>query len=137
MPTAFLPIISTAPSDTPIVAFMPPDRNNTFYATAMLLEWSHVPGFFPRPMMLLASPPRGALRKLRDAAPGGRFWLVTSGQPTDGANLPDWLHALIPTARLVKPPVTIPLGGRGICPQPPMELWLLEFESSGPGPEAP
>lgn len=127
MPKSFLPTISTAPSDTPIAAFMPP-RKNTFYATAMLLEWSHVPGFFPRPTMLLASPQQKDLRKLHDAAPGGRFWLVTSGQPTDGANAPDWLRALLPAARLVQPPVTIPLGGGVICPQPPVELWLLELD---------
>lgn len=127
MTKAFLPVIARASADTPIAAFGDPGKGGRF-ANAMLQQWSHVPGFFPRPTMLLVSPGPDDVRKLRDASPDGRVWLVTSGQPTDGADPPAWLHSLLPDARLVQPPFTIPLGGGAFTPQPPVELWLLELD---------
>ena len=132
MPKAFLPAISRAPVDMPLVAYAPPNHKNTFFANSMLVEWSHVPDFFPRPTMLLSNPQPDQVRRLRDAAPDGRIWLVTSGQPSDGNNIPEWLHSVLPTARLVQPPLTVPLGGETFTPQPPVELWLLELDPPAP-----
>jgi len=132
---AFLPVLAQAPKETPLTVFMPPDGGKDWYANAMILEWSHVPGFFPRPTMRLCSPLPHQLRMLRDAAPGGQFWFLTAGQPTDGADVPAWLQTLLPDARPVQPPLSIPSGGAGIQPQPAAELWLLKLNP--PVPDAP
>ncbi len=127
MTDAFLPVIARERPDTPLVAFSPPGRPHDYYANSMLVEWSHVAGFFPRPTMRLVEPTPADVQRLRDAAHGGRVWLVTSGEIADGANMPPWLHSLLPTARLLQPPLAIPAGGEPITPQPPVELWLLEL----------
>lgn len=125
----FVPVIEAAPREIPLVC----DARAGLHAKGAILEFSHVPGFFPRPVMLLARPRPEVMRPLREAAPAGRFWLVTSGRGGGPDPAPDWLRAVDPALRIVRPPVVAAAGGWGVCPRPSLELWLVEFaEAEGP-----
>ena len=111
---------------------MPPAGPYQFYGAGILLEWSHAPGFFPRPAMLMAKAPPETVRALAAASPDQRLWLVTCGRDTAGTEMPDWLHDLLPMATLVRPPVVVPAGQSGIQPEPAVALWLLELNEPPP-----
>jgi len=127
MSKALTPIISSESDRLPIVSLMPPAGPYQFYGAGILLEWSHAPGFFPRPAMLMKKAPPAAVRALAAASPDQRLWLVTFGRETAGTEMPDWLHALLPTATLVGPPVVVPAGQSGVQPEPAVALWLLKL----------
>ena len=133
MAEAFVPVIAESSRETPIVV----------HDTAKLLGWyailelSHVQRFFPRPVMRLKGRRTEAMSAIRDAAPDGQAWLVTSGMGGGDAAAPDWLRAIDPDLRIVRPPVTVASGGWGVCPRPPMELWLVEFATTEASPPAP
>lgn len=129
MSKALTPIISSESDRLPLVSLKPPTG---FYGSAILLEWSHAPGFFPRPAMLMKKAPPAAVRALAAASPDQRFWLVTLGSETAGTEMPDWLHALLPTATLVRPPVLVPAGQSGVQPELAVALWLLKLNEPPP-----
>lgn len=123
MAAAFVPAIAASGRETPIVLHDTENMRGMY----SILELSHVPGFFPRPVMRLRHPRPEVLRVIRDAAPEGTFWLVTSGMGGGAEAAPDWLRAIDPSLRIVRPAVTVPSGGWGVCPRPGMELWLVAF----------
>ena len=121
--------IGAGKAGLPLVSLKPPTG---FYGSAILLEWAHAPGFFPRPAMLMETAPPEAVHALAAASPDHRLWLVTVGRDTAGTEMPDWLHDLLPTATLVRPPVVVPAGQSGIQPEPAVALWLLELNEPPP-----
>jgi len=136
MRDALLPIISSEPDSLPIVSLMPPPGQDRYFGNAILLEWSHAPGFFPRPAMLMDKAPPDVVRALAAASPSHRFWLVTSGREPTGTEMPDWLHDLLPTATLIRPPVLVPAGEPGPQPEPAVTLWLLELADTPSSPHS-
>jgi hypothetical protein len=128
MQKALRATISAGPSERPIVALRQKAGNQQFYAKAILLQWSHAPGIFPRPAMLLQDAPEAALSDRARATRDGRFWLLTHDLPVEESDPPAWLQKLLPAAHLVQPPLLVPAAGRGISPQPAVTLWLLEME---------
>jgi hypothetical protein len=132
MRQSLAPIIASEGHGLPIVSLRPTAAADSFFARAVLLEWSHAPGFFPRPAMMMDRAPPGALRALADSNPERRFWLVTLDRDGAGADRPDWLRDLIPSATLVRPPLLVPAGRSGVQPEPAVMLWLLELTAPQP-----
>lgn len=120
---SFVPAIEAEPRETPLVC----DGRKGFRGGAAILEFSHVPGFFPRPVLLLRKPGPEVMRAIRAAAPAGRLWLVTSRRGGGAEAASEWLREIDPALRVVRPPVAAPGGGWGVSPRPPMELWFVEF----------
>jgi hypothetical protein len=129
MRDALLPIISAEPDMLPIVSLRPAAAAESFLGKAVLLEWAHAAGFFPRPAMLMDRAPDAALQALANSNPQQRFWLITLDRGTAGADRPDWLRDLLPSATLVRPPVLVPAGQPGMQRQPAVVLWLLELNA--------
>lgn len=127
MREALLPVISSESGALPIVSLRPHPGPERFWGNAILLEWSHTPGFFPRPAMLMETAPPEALQALVSATPDRRVWLLTVDRETTGTEMPAWLRDLLPTATLVRPPVLVPAGQQGVQPEPAVTLWLLEL----------
>jgi|GEM_PF-2095058 len=133
MAEAFAPLIAASSRETPIVVHDTAELRGMY----SILEFSHVPGFFPRPVMRLQGRRSEAMGAIRGAAPDGRAWLVTSGMSCGEEAAPDWLRAIDPALRIVEPPVTVAPGGWGVCPRPAMELWLVEFAPAEASPPPP
>jgi hypothetical protein len=133
MAEAFVPVIAASSRETPIVVH----DTAEFWGMYSILELSHVPGFFPRPVMRLRGRRSEAIRAIRGVAPDGRAWLVTSGMSGGEVVAREWLRAIDPALRIVQPPVTVASGGRGVCPRPAMELWLVEFTPAEESPSPP
>ena len=133
--TTLLPVISAEPPGLPIACASPDGQD--LFAMAALVEWSHAPGFFPRPAMFLQQATPEAIASLADATPERRFWLLAVGGRGLGDVTSDWLRDRLPSARPVRPPVFVPSGHSGVQPEPAAELWLMQFEDGRPGTASP
>jgi hypothetical protein len=97
----------------------------------MLMEWLHLPGFVPRPLLVVQEAvPADALRALAAATPEHRFWLCVSSSSGSRVDLPESLRKLFPSARVVRAPVHVPAGHGGVQPEPAVDLWLLELDDA-------
>jgi hypothetical protein len=130
MSQALWPILQEESPTIPLVCRDTPGPYG-FYGRAMLMEWLHLPGFVPRPLLVVQEAvPADALRALAAATPEHRFWLCVSSSSGSRVDLPESLRKLFPSARLVRAPVHVPAGRAGIQPEPAVDLWLLELDDA-------
>ena len=134
MQEALLPILNEKPRRIPLVSLRTPDEDH-YLAMARMMQWAHVPGFFPRPAMVLdafdvvaqsvAEVPPDLLRELARFTPRHRIWLLTDGKSSEVMEKQTLIGRLFPNVRVVQPPVLVPQ--RSLA-EGPVALWLLELD---------